>query len=819
MTTEALTLTTEPELQQQDWASLYRTLETDGLVPSASERTIERERARFRSMFLDLAEVKSAIAAAGVDPAFVTLYCDVLRIPEGTAWLLEGAALVIVARRVEIGAGTSVMLDFRKSHSGSLVFFADEVAGSFKVLATAKEPVRFTIDAPPAGGGLQIRYKDEQGAVSVPLTHAQGMALSPADTFRRALTTEFIFASLLYDQQPQLALSMLTFLKRWSGASNELMDTFLRSSSMLAFLTATVDAQKNGAAFVPYLSRTIYTDLVRAFVAEAQQYEADYRTLATQKEMTAQNIELAKRLAKQQMYQSQYVDQVIAQAKANYDNALAAVHAVQAKFDKTRLDIDLIKADFEKIGIPEWRTKQIVKAIIELGGAVVTFAAGIGSMFATGGATGGAAAAGAADTAKAVASAVDTGAKIAAMAKKLADVMSKLKKVAEVLGKLVTFVAKIVEVAQNIRSFDSFSKEMREFDFAGDGADLTATYEWEIYRLTSDDALADPIAQGVGYANELKLAVDTFAIYGQALAAARVAVITAGQAYANALLQKQLAEKQQKNLEEYAEALKEREAPIVEMMQQFYQRYLDTKSSMFAALLGYRASYGYWALQPSLIQPRIIDSVGTIETGLKNLTAIALDDAKAFDTFDPPPQQLPRKLFVIDDPRVLESLRKDGHATWNISLQEVGLLGLDRVRVTRVRTWLEGAKPAAGGSVTVIVATTGNYLDRLNDTHYQFVARPLRRKFQYRVSPKKGTGAQWKFDDGTFGTVEVDGALDDQVQYAYFVPTAFTQWEVRLDHTSPGTDLSGVTKITMEISGSVITELDAEELARRHSDV
>jgi hypothetical protein len=817
MTTETLILTAEPPLQQQDWATLYRTLEKDGLVPSASEQAIEPQRARFRAMYLDLGEVKTALSKANVDPASVTLYCDVLNIPDGTAWLLSGAALTIIARRVQIGAGASVLLDFRTSQSGSLVFFADEVQGSLKVVAAGKEPARFTIDAPPPTGGVQVRFKG-QGPVSLPLTHAQGMATSPAGAFQRALTTEFLFASLLYDQQPPLALSMLAFLERWSGTSNELLDTYLRSSSMLSILTATVDARKNGAAFVPYLTRAIYTDLIRAFVAEAQQYEANYRTLATQKELTKQNIELAQRLAQHQLYQSQYVAQVIEQAKLNYDNALAAASMATKNFETTRLDIDLIKADFENIGIPAWKTAQILKAVIDLTGAVVTFAAGIGSVLATGGATGGAVAGGAVDTAKAVAKAAETGSKIAEMAKSLADVMAKLKKVGEVLGKLVTFVGKIIEVAKDVNGSGKLIDEMRKFDFSGEGAGLTASFEWEVYRLTSDDALQGPVDAGVRYANELKLAVDTFAIYGQALAAARLSVVTAGQAYANALLQKQLSDRQQKNLEEYAASLKEREAPIAEMMQLFYQRYLDTKSSMFAAILGYRASYAYWALQPSQIRPRIIDPVDAIDTGLKNLTAIALDNESALKRFDPPPQELVHKRLVVDDPAVLAALQKEGQATWNIRLDTVPLLGLDRVRLNRVRVWLEGAKPGSSGSVTVLIGTTGNYLDRHNHTQYQFVAQPLRRKFQYRVSERKGTGADWKFDDGTYGHIEVDGAVDKEVSYAYFEPTAFTQWQVRLDKSSPGTDLSGVTKITMEISGSIITELNSRELARRSSN-
>jgi hypothetical protein len=369
-------------------------------------------------------------------------------------------------------------------------------------------------------------------------------------------------------------------------------------------------------------------------------------------------------------------------------------------------------------------------------------------------------------------------------------------------------------VAGKIDGAGRFAAEMKDLELSGLGSELTATYEWEIFKLTTAEAMKDPVEQGVGYASELQTAVGTLAIHGQSVVAAKLAAITTGQQYANALLQRELARQQQKNLDEYVEQLQAGQAPAAELMQQLYQRYVDTKSSLYAALLGYRAAYAYWALQPSRIQPRIVDSVDAWDTGLRDLTSISLDNATALHRFKPQPQKLVSKRIVVDDPKVLAELRSERRATWNIPLDLPALAGFDRVRLNRVRIWLQGAKPDASGSVTMVVSTAGSYLDRRNGTRYQFAAHPLERQLQYRVSKAMQTGPDWRFDDGTYGTIEVDGVVDEEVRYAYFEPTPFAQWALRLGKGST-VDVSAVTRITMEVSGSIMTNLPAAEVARR----
>jgi hypothetical protein len=792
-----------------DWAALYQNLASKGSVPAASSQVIDQNHAVFQDMYLDLGVIANLLLTTGSTPPLITIYADVLNIPETLNYDLQNSVMMIVARRIESGTQPRINLDFRTGTLTSLVLYTNELVGGISVVAAVEDGGKvqaypFTISAPPPGGGVQFLM---QGGVPVeqPRSFAQGMAPVPPQTFQDALMASFIFASLLYDQRPDIALSIFTWVKDWSSASPALLDSFLRSSSMVTLLSAQINAQQNGAAFVPYLTKAIYTDLAKAFVAQAQDYETNYLALSTQETIDANAIKLAQTLLANQALQSDYVAKLLVQARSNYNNAVASVNAAQSRFDAARDTMEEIQISFKDKGIPEWERKKILEAVITLATAIVTFGVGIAGMLVGDEAAGAASAEAAVEGAKAAEAAAEAGSEIAKMAKSLADVMKQLKKVIEGLKKVYELSKAVIEAAQDINGAKSSMASMQGIDVSTGGVDMSATYEWQVYQLNSDASMQGPIDEGVGYAADLKVAIDAVAIYGQALAAAQLAAIKAGQAFAKVQLQVALSQGQQQNLQKYVDDLKAGDKPVLAMMQQFYLRYLDVKASLFAAIEDYRASYFYWALEQSSVHPQIVDPVNKINVGLSDLTAISLDQANALQRFSPPPQSMTQQQVVIDDPAVLSALKSTGIAHWALQLTNANFSGMTRVRLTVVRVWLEST-PATGSDYDVEISITnlGNYLDTFQGTPYQFTAQPLQRGFKYRVSAQNEGNYDHIFANGTYGYIEIDGAVDQEVSYAYFEPTPFSEWQIKVGNAGAGVDLSGVTRIVMEFVGSAI---------------
>jgi hypothetical protein len=789
-----------------DWLTYYSELQKKGNIPNASCAIVNKDNAIFRDMYLDLAVIKEKIRNSGLTPSLTTIYADVLTINDYTSMLLDSSGLIIYARRIEASENASILLNYEKSSTAQLVVFASEIKGEINVTAiknSTDQPKLFTIDKTNITPGISINNLDGT-PVSQKLTQQQGIAMQLPYNMTMYLSNAFIYGSLLYDQNQKLALSIFQWVKSWAAQSTEMEELFYRSTSLATLLSSEINAASNGAVFVPYLTSSIYTNLAEAFSKEAAKYENDYMHLSTQKVVTTENIALAKTMTANSQSEIDYVNALLKQANENYDNAVAAANKAQLNFSKQEIKVSGVAAKFEQIGIPDYQREQIIKAVISLVTAVVTFGAGIAMTVAGDPAAGPAATKGAVDSAKAVANAADTAKDVAETASSLEKSMESLKKLVEVLKKVYELSKAVKEVASNISTAKGQVKVIQDMNDATDGVDLSATEAWAIYKIQADNILEDPIKKEIGYAAEYKQELDILVVYGQSLSASQLAVIKAGQDVASITFQLHYAQEKQANLQKLVNSLKVGDALLDEMMLQFYQKYIDSKSSLFSALKLYQASYFYWAFRKSDIKPKIIDSVNDLNAGIKDITKIALDTANALNQFYPPPQTMSNTLFEITDEAILKELQTTGKTTWVLPMDDPEFEGLNRVRLSTIRVWLEGISlQPHSDSVYINITTAGNYLDRYNSQNYQFGSKELKRAFKYRIADK-GQNPDWKFDNDTFGFVQIDGSVDKEVAYAYFQPTPFSEWSISLTSNNTGVDFSKVSKITMYFEGSAI---------------
>ena len=795
-----------PSAYPADWSAFYADLQSRGSVPDASTAVITQSNAIFRGMFLDLSVIKESIRQSGYTPALTTIYADVLAVPNLTNWLLQSSGLVIIARRIEVSGSATVILNYEQTTTAQLIVFASEMTGTLTasaVKSSQEQPVLYEITQDNVAPGISINSNSGAPA-SQPLQLAQGIGFQLPDDTLLYLNNSFIFGSLLYDQNQDLALSIFLWVKGWAAQSAQLEELFYRSTNLATLLNSQMNAAANGAVFVPFLTSTIYTNLANAFAADAGKYESDYKELSTQKVLTDENIAVAKTMVANAQSEVAYVNALLQQANSNYDNAMAAATKAQSNFNNQKIAVDGVAAQFQQIGIPDYEREQIIKAIFSLVTAVVTFAAGIAAMAVGDEAAAPAVAEGAVDSVESVAQAAETSADVAKTASSLADTMKQLKKLVEMLQKVYELAQAVKAVASNISSAQGQMQVIQQMQDTTGGADLSAADGWAVYKVQTDDLMKDPISKGIQYASDYAEALDILVIYGQSLSAAQLAVIKASQEAAAITFQLHYTQQKQANLQTLVNGLQTGEAPILAMMQQFYQKYLDGKSSLFAALKSYQASYFYWALRRSDVQPQIVDPVTDLNAGIQDVTKIAMDTANALNQFNPPPQVMENMLFVVTDPAVLKQLQTSGQASWVLPLDEPEFAGLNRVRLSTMRVWLEGTSFGRGAdSVYSVITTAGNYLDRYQGANYQFTSAPLTRSFKYRVA-NQGEKPDWRFDNGSLGFVQVDGAVDQEVAYAYFEPTPFSEWSISLLSNNPGLDYSRVSKITMYFEGTAI---------------
>ncbi len=761
-----LTLISNP-----DWKTVLGNLTASAKIPGTASSSISPNQTVIRDLFVDLNDVKNQLASANVSPTATIIYADVVRIPSGCVWALKSNALVLVARRIEVEDSTQIFLDCRSTQTATFLVYAKEWAGSLQTLVVSSEnpqdhPAVFTISSIESIG-VQIGYQNGK-PFQANLNKLQEPMLQQDSVLQVSLTSNFQCALFLSDSQPELAYPMLDWIRSCSAQSPNYIHLFLQSTSMLVMLTS----DNSGVDYVPTLSRTVYTDMAQAFVQVAQDYETQYQRFVDKNQDIDARVQAAKLMLAHYTDKTGYDNELAQQCQNNLANAQKAVDEASANLRWQQVLVQKAQIAF-KDGIANWEYDKKLEAAVTIIGGIVEFSAAAAALC-FGEPEGAAAAAGAATT-------------VAEASAETAKTLQQLAKLLECLAKTYAVAEKIAQASISLQKAQTLVDQISQVGLSADDGEQTNTSDyWATFKLEVDSRLQPAISQQVDGASEYKLALDKLDVYGQSLVANQLAYIRCSQELVRLQLQSQVTQNQVARLQQYITDLSTSKQPNDQMEQMLYQRYVDMKISLFIALKNYTNAYRYWALRNPLTSPSIVDSVNSLSGYMAD---IEQDYASALQSFDPPPQAFSDKQFAITDPGVLQSLQQDGTCKWSLTIDASIFGEFDRVRLTTVRVWLDGAHPQKGSDVYVMISNSGSYQDRKDGQSYQFSSAPLLRGFQY---------------DST-GQILVDGQVADEQKYVYFQPTPFTDWTINIPKTSnQGLDLSGLTQIRMQLAGSLI---------------
>lgn len=789
------------------WVELYKRYQTEASLPDMDYRLINKQQAIFRGLVINLSAIIKTISQSSIIPNSIVIYADVVIVPD-IKWTMDSPSLIIYARRVEF-SGSASMLFNKERHQASFIIYSAEWMGELTLLADddLTETTRLTADIIDKSPGVHIRFSEGK-IKTLPIDYKQGIGQKADDNMEIYLTNLFITASLLYSDYPSIALIQLIWIKQWAFIPEGMEMLYYRSLTLSNQLQGEIEASMKSSRFIPYLSKVVYEKLADAFTKEIVEYENKYMHLLTLNTLTQENIEIVKTMINMSKSEKDYITSLLKQANDNYKSAQEAVTMARANFYKQEEIVKFLAIDFEKQGIPQYQRQQIVKAIVSLVTSVAQFGAAIASMAGGNPAGGGAAANAAVSTAESIAKAAETTKEVAETAKQAADTMKRLKELVKLLKDIYEFADQIFIFIKNIQKAIKERNVIDKMKTLTDASSLNVIDTWDAYILQVDNMMADPISKGIGYAAKYKEALDILAIYGKSMCKAELAVIKTCQEMATITFQLEYARQKEKELEKLVSNLHAGQKIPLKIMQQLCQKYLDSKSLLFNALKSYQSSYFYWSFRESDIKPHISSKINPLTADLHEMTQIAMDTQHAMEEFAPhPPQLLKNGIYEITDPAIIESLRKEGKAVWNIPLDAEELNGLERVRLETIRIWLEGVEfTSKSKTVLIHLENTGNYADRFKGKQYQFTSRPLKRGFEYEVVTKE-KGSAHQFDNGTYGLVKLDGKVDKEVAYAYFQPTPFSEWSISLIKSNDDStiDLSGVSKITFWFEGTAIT--------------
>ncbi len=783
-------------------------------APAARVWSPQGRIAYFSDLTIDLAEVLREYEKASPRPFEIYVFADVLSVPPMMRLYFERGTLHLFVRRIEAGAGSQLRFDFDASTETEVYLFVQEPAPAFPMVGFWYEngilrELALPLEPMANGQGLQLRWGSSAPEIKRPALAAVLGKAAPT-IWHNALSQFFIEAIFQAERDNLADLRSARAIARWvkDGCApySALAELFWASTSLVLSFSSRIDAMERGAVFVPSLAKDLYEGIATAFFAEAQAFEARYRALSLHQTITDQAIADAKALLQSKVLESDYLATICTQEHLSAEQAEKAVRAAKDKFNLARTEMDRAAMDFENLGIPAWKAKKILQAVIDISLSVVTLGVGIGSMFVGNAGGGGQATAGAVQAATSAAQAANSAAETASTAKSMIEL---IKAIAEILENLQEVYQLAVQLSSAVSSGDTLFASLETIQALPSGEDallLSATAQWDIFQLNANHAFVTPLKEEVDYAAELKLAVDHVVVYGRALAAAQAASISAAQAYATAKMRLLLAKAQEKELQTYIDQLTVGSAPTIGMMQLFYRRYLDLKSAIHSAIEDYRAAYYYWALRPSSVHAPISGPVSGLEAGFGLVSSLKLDETAALSQLKPPPQLIQNMHLDVVGPSVTEGLKTGRTISFAFEPSHPDLNGLERLRLSALRVYLLGLTVADGDArlVRLTIRNHGAMQDRFAGQTLQFVCEPIVRSFRYSLHKGQQPGAHHHFANGTSAIIQIDGIIDPDFAAGHLPPSVFGQWEVTVEQGLDQADLAQVTGISFMMEGSAI---------------
>lgn len=411
-------------------------------------------------------------------------------------------------------------------------------------------------------------------------------------------------------------------------------------------------------------------------------------------------------------------------------------------------------------------------------------------------------------------------------AAKLTAMMNNISNVVDVLSRLIANTQDIVKAAKTLGKTPQPITLPDEPGADGGTAgqvDLSAFQDaltdWDIFRVTVEGMLQPMEEQAAGENGskafldatiKYKTELNKLAIYGKAVVTSQIAVVQFGRETANLMLQKQISDNQRIRLESYIAQLSQDAAKDEELMQLLFERQLGIKRWLYLSLLNYKRAYRYWALQDSDVKFSITQLASEFE---RNKTQIDTDFQDALQRFKPRvPQTLNRAEVII--PAVNEGLYKDviknlietGETRFRIYPEEEKFAGFERVRLDRVRVWLEGVTASDQIPVRLSITNIGSFSDRLtvliNQDGQELEELQL---FTFSGAISERTFA-YQGVIGDANQIIVDGDVAQDMRVFYSQPTPFTEWIVKVP-SDRKFDLSPLTALRLEFSGTVIGKL------------
>jgi len=267
--------------------------------------------------------------------------------------------------------------------------------------------------------------------------------------------------------------------------------------------------------------------------------------------------------------------------------------------------------------------------------------------------------------------------------------------------------------------------ELQGLDVVTGGEQVWDYFAQEIEGLFERNSVLGEIQGGNAYRKEMNKLI----LLGKTYAMTRLAVAKADAELGEIIMREKSSAEAVRIFEQRVKQLGEKAKDDATIAQLAFGKILDARRAVYLAMDSYKSAIKYYTLKsdeelPSL--PNFYSSIDEFDEAGANITGHRLVVERLY----PRPNDIPLNRYTIPKEMLPKDLFESGVFNMPIDVSSVWFGGMFRIRLDRVRVYLEGLK--SKGNLIVNISTSGSYEDKLQDGRTKrFAASPIKTSFIY----------------------------------------------------------------------------------------
>ncbi|WP_299006271.1 hypothetical protein [uncultured Shewanella sp.] len=766
-----------------NWTDFHGLTEPTTLPQHISENTYEISATSMivADLQVNLSDVLSDPRIGSEKTTSIVIVADTITVPNHFVLSLKNQSLFIFARQINGEGHGTITLDSSMQSNEMVGIFTQELTANLSTLAIQSDGHYdlTPIQASDLGQGQLITQLAGQHQTQDISGDLSGYLQLNLNGYQTVFEKTFDMAASIYDQNPSLSLSMLS----WIESHLRLSPTVLENNPFLAnlYLQAAnlkqfIQYASQSDNYVPYLDSMLYQNTYSSYLDTMQDYQSQYERFVDQGKTTSARKADAELMLDNLKDAVQAEAAIAEQALLNISELEDALANIKQTFSAQESSVFSARSAF-LIGLENWKTKQELQVALEVFTAVSSIGSAMAGAFVGN-----------------VEGLNSLAADIPDTAIQLTELALKIKLVAGVLEKVTGAVNGMASLTTTVKRdllYDKVADNFENLTFT-----IPSLHEsnnaWEVLLIDVRSHLRWASSLGVVGATGYLAELEKLIVYGKSINAVQIDLAQEQSRLVELLIAAEVNKNQVERIESLLANIEDEQSTLLELETLFYRNLNSLKRPMFVALSNYEAAFRYWGLRESQVSPSLNKDYLAYKLDLATLNN---EYNQALNNFTPSPQDFAISQIEITDPQQLADFAADGSLSVHINQDHSAFSLFDRVRLSTIRVVLQGSQLPIDTNYFIDIESNGEYQDRWQGTEYTFNANPLYRLFGYELQAGDSNNVQY--------SLITDGKIADQFAFAYFEPTPFSTWSFSLREPSH-IDLNLVESIRLEFMGNAI---------------